>query len=133
MSGAEVTDPVRFIYNVTPGTKILQGRSVIPAALHYTPRERMDIPRLEYLPMTCQCEAVFNSYCPINYNQKSVRCCICGNPTALPANYAQQINPQKLPYEFLPANTTLEFKSGGKVTNFRTSYLFVIDLNIEEK
>jgi hypothetical protein len=30
-------DPVRFIYNATPNTKILQGKSAIPPAFHYTP------------------------------------------------------------------------------------------------
>ena len=40
MSEAEMeyADPVRFVYNYTPGTKILQGKCAIPPALHYTPR-----------------------------------------------------------------------------------------------
>ena len=97
----EMIEPVRFIYDATPGTKILQGKSAIPAAFHYTPREKMTVPRLDYIPITCQCEAVFNYFCPINYNQKTVKCCICGTNTPLPANYAQHISPQKLPYEFL--------------------------------
>jgi len=42
-----------------------------------------------------------NPFCPIDFNQKTVRCCICGNVTSLPANYAQLIQPHKLPYEFM--------------------------------
>jgi hypothetical protein len=34
-------DPIRFIYNVTPNTKILQGKSAIPAAFHYTPLSKL--------------------------------------------------------------------------------------------
>ena len=40
------SDPVRFIYSSTPSTKILQGKCAIPPALHYTPREKMKVPRL---------------------------------------------------------------------------------------
>ena len=94
----EFIEPVRFIYNCTPSSKVLQGKSAIPAALHYTPREKMNTNRLEYIPITCQCEAVFNYYCPINFNTKTIKCCICGNNSPLPANYAQHINPNKLPY-----------------------------------
>ena len=100
-------DPIRFIYNVTPSTKILQGKSSIPAAFHYTPLSKLKSTFLEYSPLTCSCEAVFNPYCPIDFNQKSIRCCICGNVTQLPPNYAQHIHPHKLPYEFIHTNTTL--------------------------
>jgi protein transport protein SEC23 len=93
----------------------------------------MEAAQLEYIPITCQCEAVFNHYCPINFNTKTVRCCICGNTTTLPANYAQHIQPQKLPYEFMEANATLEFKTGAKPNGFRRSYIFVVDTNLEEK
>ena len=34
----EIIEPVRFVYNCTPSSKVLQGKSAIPAALHYTPR-----------------------------------------------------------------------------------------------
>ena len=30
-------NPLRFIYNNTPNTKILQGKSAIPPAFHYAP------------------------------------------------------------------------------------------------
>lgn len=99
-------DPLRFIYNVTPSSKVLQGKSAIPAAFHYTPQEKLACAQLKYAPLTCSCEAVFNSYCEINYNQKSVRCCFCGMSVQLPANYAQNISPQKLPYEFMAENST---------------------------
>lgn len=121
---------MRFIYNQTPSTRILQAKSSIPAALHYTPLEKMDLPRLEYVPITCQCEALFSHYSHINYNQKTVTCCFCRATTSLPANYAQKIHPNQLPYEFMEGNTTLEFKSGGKVSNYRSSYILVVDTNL---
>jgi hypothetical protein len=34
----EGVEPVRFIYNMTPNSKILQAKSAIPAAFHYSPR-----------------------------------------------------------------------------------------------
>ena len=30
-------------------------------------------------------------------------------------------------------NTTFEFRSGAKITNYRYAYLFVVDINVEEK
>jgi len=33
----QIPNPLRFIYNKTPNTKILQGKSAIPPAFHYTP------------------------------------------------------------------------------------------------
>lgn len=126
-------DPIRFIYNTTPSTKILQGKSSIPAAFHYTPQEKMPVQVLEYAPLTCSCEAVLNPYCEINFAQKAAKCCICGAYTQFPANYAKEIQPNKLPYEFLPKNSTFEFRSGSKAKDYRYSYLFVVDINIEEK
>lgn len=129
----EEIDPIRFIYNSTPNTKILQAKSSIPAAFHYSPCAKKDIACLEYIPITCQCEAVHNPFSQINFNQKSVRCCICGTTSQLPGNYAQSINPNKLPYEFMQQNDTIEFKSGNKVKDYHYGYLFVIDVNLEEK
>ncbi len=34
-------DPIRFVYNVTPKSKILQGKSAIPSAFHYSPQEKI--------------------------------------------------------------------------------------------
>lgn len=130
---SEKVDPVRFVYNSTPNSKILQAKSAIPAAFHYTPQEKMDVIRLDYIPITCQCEAILNYYCPINFQAKTVRCCICGNMMALPPNYAQHIQPHKLPFEFMQKNTTIEFKTGARVNNYRNSYIFLVDVNLEEK
>lgn len=33
----ESVETVRFIYNSAPNSKVLQAKSAIPAALHYTP------------------------------------------------------------------------------------------------
>ena len=126
-------DPIRFIYNTTPSSKLLQGKSSIPAAFHYTPQERMQVQTIDYAPLTCSCEAVFNPFCEINFNQKTAKCCICGASTQLPTNYAQHIQPNKLPYEFMAQNSTIEFRSGSKLKDYRYSYLFVVDINIEEK
>lgn len=30
-------------------------------------------------------------------------------------------------------NTTIEFKTGAKVSNYRSSYIFIVDVNVEEK
>lgn len=128
-----MVEPVRFIYNVTPSSKILQGKSAIPAAFHYTPQEKLTCNLLEYAPLTCSCEAVFNAHCEINFTQKTVRCCFCGINSQLPANYAQHISPHKLPYEFMAQNSTFEFRSGGKVNKHQYAYLFVVDINVEEK
>lgn len=124
---------MRFVFNSTPNSKILQGKSAMPASFHYTPLEKMELARLEYNPLNCMCEAVLNPYCPINFAMKTVQCCICGAVTALPANYAKQIEPNKLPYELMQGNTTIEFRTGAKVTGFRSGYLFVVDVNVEEK
>lgn len=51
----------------------------------------------------------------------------------LPPNYAKHIEPHKLPFEFMEKNTTIEFKTGMKVNNYRSSYIFVVDANVEEK
>ncbi|CAM6001467.1 unnamed protein product [Sphagnum balticum] len=51
-----------------------------------------------------------NPFSHIDFNYKTVRCCFCGTVTALPPNYAQFIQPNKLPYELMPANTTYEYK-----------------------
>jgi protein transport protein SEC23 len=75
---------------------------------------------------------VFNPHCDINFNQKNVRCCFCGSVSPLPANYAQHISPNKLPYEFMAQNSTFEFRSGGKVSNHKYCYLFVVDINVED-
>ncbi len=95
----ENSEPVRFIYNSTPNTKILQGKSAILPAFHYTPFENNNLIPINYIPIHCnKCEAVMNHYCEINFNQKTVRCCICSTVSNLPANYAQVIQPNKLPY-----------------------------------
>ncbi len=88
---------------------------------------------MSYVPLHCQCEATMNPFCPINLNQKTVRCCICGSTVPLPPNYAQQIQPNKLPYEFMQQSTTIEYKSAPKTTNPRYSYLFIVDVNLEDK
>lgn len=103
---ADSIDSTRFIYNVTPKSKIQLAKSAIHPAFHYTPLEFPNITQLEYNPLTCACEAVFNKFCPIDYNNKTIKCCICGTITGLPGNYAKQIQPGKLPYEFMPANST---------------------------
>lgn len=124
-------NPIRFIYNATPNTKILQGKSAIPPAFHYTPLENQHLQPMNYVPLHCtQCEAAMNPYCPINMQQKTVRCCICGAILPLPPNYAQHIQPNKLPYEFMEQYTTIEYKSNLKTANHRYSYLFVIDINL---
>lgn len=48
----EQPNPVRFVYNSTPNTKILQGKSAIPPAFHYTPLESTLTP-LNYVPLHC--------------------------------------------------------------------------------
>lgn len=101
-----MVEPVRFVYNVTPSSRILQGKSAIPAAFHYTPQEKLKCAVLEYAPLTCACEAIYSTYCEINFQQKSVRCCFCGAINQLPHNYAQHIAPNKLPYELMEQNTT---------------------------
>ncbi len=106
----ENPDPIRFIWNVTPSSKLQQARSVIHPAFHYTPLANPNVARLEYNPLACSCEAVFNKYCPIDYNMKSIRCCFCQNIMPLPANYAKSISPKKLPYELMPENSTFEYK-----------------------
>lgn len=104
-------DSVRFIYNVTPRTKVQLAKSYIHPAFHYNPLEFPSISQLDYAPLTCACESIFNKFCPIDYNAKTIKCCICGNLTPLPANYAKHISPGKLPYEFMAANSTFEFKA----------------------
>lgn len=42
----ENPDSIRFIWNVTPNTKVQQARSVIHPAFHYTPLGNQNISRL---------------------------------------------------------------------------------------
>ena len=46
MAEVAAEDPIRFVYNVTPKTKILQGKSAIPSAFHYSPQEKIEVPLL---------------------------------------------------------------------------------------
>lgn len=46
MAEISAEDPIRFVYNVTPKTKILQGKSAIPSAFHYSPQEKIEVPLL---------------------------------------------------------------------------------------
>jgi hypothetical protein len=46
MAEIAAEDPIRFVYNVTPKTKILQGKSAIPSAFHYSPQEKIEVPLL---------------------------------------------------------------------------------------
>jgi hypothetical protein len=101
---------MRFIYNTTPRTKIQLAKSYIHPAFHYTPLEYPNIAQIEYNPLTCGCEAVFSKFCPVDYNAKTIKCCICGIVTTMPPNYAKHIKPGQLPHELMPQNTTLEFK-----------------------
>lgn len=94
------------MYNTAPRTKIQLAKSYIHPAFHYTPLEFPNIPQLDYNPLTCACESVFNKFCPIDFNTKSIKCCICGMISPLPANYSKHIQPGKLPYELMPSNST---------------------------
>jgi hypothetical protein len=52
----ETSNPLRFIYNHTPNTKILQGKSAIPPAFHYTPLADTNLAPINYIPLHCsQC------------------------------------------------------------------------------
>lgn len=91
-------DSIRFIWNVTPSSKVQQARSIIHPAFHYTPLGSQAINKLEYTPLFCSCEAVLNKFCTIDFNLKTVRCCFCQSSTPLPQAYVQSISPKKLPY-----------------------------------
>lgn len=91
-------DSIRFIWNVTPSSKVQQARSIIHPAFHYTPLGSQGINKLEYTPLFCSCEAVLNKFCSIDFNLKTVRCCFCQSSTPLPQAYVQSISPKKLPY-----------------------------------
>ena len=95
-------DAIRFVWNSTPSSKVQQARSIIHPALHYAPLAANDLPRLEYVPLTCTCEAILNKFCPIDYNKKTVECCMCNATNPLPPQYAKVISPDKLPYELMP-------------------------------
>lgn len=136
-------DSIRFIWNATPSSKLQQARSVIHPAFHYTPLANQAKSKLEYTPLFCSCEAVLNKFCTIDYNLKTVRCCFCQTVTPLPQAYVQFISPKKLPYEFMPENSTFEYKLMNKAQNppkanampksSAKCLLFVLDLCILEK
>jgi hypothetical protein len=145
-SEEENLDSIHFIWDITPNSKVQQARSAIHPAFHYTPYSplpRANDRSLEYTPLTCNCEAVFNKFCPVDFNLKSIRCCFCQAVSPLPPEYAKVISPQKLPYELMPANSTFQFHFEPKNSNHaqRTNLpatsahclLFVLDLCLPEK
>ena len=133
-------DSVRFIWNTTPSSKVQQARSVIHPAFHYTPLAATNVPRLEYAPLTCSCEAVFNKFSRIDFHRKTVECSFCNVSMPLPPNYAKAITPDKLPYELNPQISTFEYKIESKTppkqdlpATSNNCLLFLVDLCILEK
>ena len=136
----ENPDSVRFIWNSTPSSKVQQARTIIHPAFHYTPLANTAVTRLEYAPLTCTCEAVFNKFSPIDFVRKTVECCFCNVVVPLPPNYAKVITPEKLPYELNPQISTFEYKIENKVApkqdlplTSNNCLLFLVDLCILEK
>lgn len=108
-SEPDILEPIRFTWNATPNSKVQQARSMIHPAFHYTPLASQNVPKLDYNPLVCSCEAIFNQYCPIDYHMKTITCCFCGVRTSLPPNYAKIISPEKLPYELMPEISTYDY------------------------
>lgn len=113
---------------------MLLGKSSIHPAVHYTPLEEDEVYSLTYNPLSCTCGAIMNGYCPIDYASKTIRCCLCNTSERMPANYAQNIKPDNLPFELGTSEASYEFKSPApKNVQYRTSYIFVVDLCVNEK
>ena len=54
-SETDAPEAIRFIWNITPSSKVQQARSIIHPAFHYTPMAFNSVPKLDYNPLLCSC------------------------------------------------------------------------------
>lgn len=140
MEAPDSEPDIKFVWNATPNSKVQQARSIIHPAFHYTPFSEQNITTVDYPPLLCSCEALLNKFCTIDFSRKTVKCCFCNATVNLPPNYAKNIEPDRLPYEFI--YDSMEFVTKNKksqVNNIQipssssNCFLFVVDLCLSDK
>ncbi|KAK8820854.1 hypothetical protein WA556_005168 [Blastocystis sp. ATCC 50177/Nand II] len=112
-------------------------KCVIPMACLYSPLKTIYgmPPALPYQPVRCRqpnCGAILNPYCQIDFRAKLWTCPFCGQRNHFPPEYAQNISESSLPYEVMPAYTTVEYEIQGR-QSIPPVFLLVIDTTIDAK
>lgn len=112
-------------------------KCVIPMACLYSPLKTIYgmPPALPYQPVRCRqpnCGAYLNPYCQIDFRAKLWTCPFCGQRNHFPPEYAQGINETSLPYEVMPAYTTVEYEIQGR-QSIPPVFLLVIDTTVDAK
>ncbi|ORY80983.1 protein transport protein SEC23 [Protomyces lactucae-debilis] len=130
---AEEQDGIRFSWNAFPSTRVEASRTVVPIGAIYTPLfNKAEPTALEYEPVACKspCRAVLNPFCQVDMRGKLWICPFCLTRNNLPPGY-QQITPQSLPPELMPAFSTVEYTLA-RPAQVPPIFLFVVDLCQEE-
>jgi protein transport protein SEC23 len=130
---AEEQDGIRFSWNAFPSTRVEASRTVVPIGAIYTPLfNKLERTELAYEPVACKspCRAVLNPFCQVDMRGKLWICPFCLTRNNLPPGY-QQITPQSLPPELMPAFSTVEYTLA-RPAQVPPIFLFVLDLCQEE-
>ncbi|CAK8692475.1 protein transport protein Sec23A-like [Clavelina lepadiformis] len=131
----EERDGIRFSWNVWPSSRLEATRMVVPLSCLFTPlKERVDLPPIQYEPITCTrptCRAILNPLCQVDYRSKIWNCNFCYQRNPFPASYAA-ISETHQPAELIPQFTTLEYQMHGPAP-VGPVFLFVLDTCMEEE
>eukprot|EP01114_Cavostelium_apophysatum_P003749 TRINITY_DN1387_c0_g1_i2.p1 TRINITY_DN1387_c0_g1~~TRINITY_DN1387_c0_g1_i2.p1 ORF type:complete len:751 (+),score=163.69 TRINITY_DN1387_c0_g1_i2:87-2339(+) len=120
---------VRFSFNTWPSSRIEGTRLVVPIGCMYTPLKPQAL-SVHYDPVTCKgpqpCNAVLNSFCPVDYRTKQWICPFCTSRNQLPPNYAD-ISETNLPAELIAQYSTLDYVISRNVPAAPPVFVFLVD------
>ncbi|TEY77669.1 hypothetical protein BOTCAL_0052g00060 [Botryotinia calthae] len=132
-SEVEDRDGVRLSWNVFPSSRMEASRLVVPIGALYTPlKEKPDTPLLQFEPVICKqpCRSVLNPFCQVDVRARLWICPFCLSRNPLPPHY-KDINPNQIPPELHPANTTIEYRLSRPAPS-PPIFLYVVDTCQEE-
>jgi len=125
-------DGVRKCWNMWPPTEADAHRLIVPVSIAYSPLKRIDdIPTEVNDAPRCECGAVLNPLCAIDWRTHRWHCPFCYLRPELPEKYKTMTRESRsLP--LFPTSTTIEYISQEDPTE-TPIVLFCVDTSLEEE
>lgn len=127
--GSEEATGTRFSFHCWPSSRLEATRSVAPFGALYTPLKECSLAppqALPYDPIRCNCGAVLNPYCQVDFRSKLWVCPFCLQRNHFPPHY-EGMTEQNLPAELIPQYVVAEYELQTVPPSGPPCFLFCID------